>query len=159
MIRASAVALFLCFGCSSELENVAVTTKVRWTCGEYLKYLENPTDRQRLVEWVDRSIFSKSFELPDFKGGHYSGPGRRGATFKLNTSKLQRPEWMPTSYEVRAVGPSEAHINTVFIGGGRYQGVVVIRGHWDSSFDPMYLNEADISARAGRVGLVCYLEQ
>jgi hypothetical protein len=158
MIRVSAVAMFIFSGCSSETEKVTVATKVRWTCGQYLDYLENPRDRQRLVEWVDRSIFSQSFQDIDFKGGHYSGPGRRGATFRLDTTRLKRPAWMPTSYEVRAVGPSEADINTVFIGGGRFQGVVVIRADWESSFDPMYLNRRDILARAGRVGLVCYLE-
>lgn len=145
--------------CSNLEESGGTSMNLQAECPQYRPFLEEDVMRSKLVEWADSNVFSREFSDDDFVWGHFSGPGRSLMTFDTKAGPLKIPEWLPADYEVRVVGQSKEDVRTIFITGGRYQGLIVVRDKWADSIDEKYLKHKMVVAQVGRVGLICYLDQ
>ena len=145
--------------CSRAGDRLDVTADERMACGKYLSVLEDPDRVDALVSWADAEVFSRTFSDADFRIGHFSGPGYASLTFDRRAGALRLPDGLPSDLEVRIVNQSEGRILTIFLGGGRYRGLLVARDDWNASIDGRRLKEQMITARVGRVGLVCYTDK
>jgi hypothetical protein len=143
-----------CSRVPSELESNA---SWRNACGEFLEIVENTEKRGKLVDWADNEVFSREFSASDFGIGHFSGPGHGSKTFNIRAGALRLPDWLPNDIEVRVVN-GEPEIETIFIGGGRYRGLVIARSDWETSIDGRRLKEEMIKLKVGRLGLICYTD-
>lgn len=146
-------------------DRVEVSRQVRYACSQWLPFLESRDSRTRLLQWADAEVFRQSFSSSDFRVGHFSGPGLRSATFNAQSGRLHVPEGLlpgPVSgrlpaVEIRVVGDVEKGTTTIFIGGGRYQGVVIARDRWEGAVDGRHIRAGMIDARVDRVGLICHV--
>ena len=127
--------------------------QVFW-CGDYLDFVFPEEGRSRLSSWADAEIFSREFGDNDFRLGHFAGPGRATRTLDTRSGAVSLPHWMPSDYEIRILGDGKFH--SIFITGGRYRGLVVVRSGWEDALDGKHLSAGMIAARRGRVGLICY---
>lgn len=143
--------------CSRPAPRAEFDSQVRESCNEFLAVLENPELRDRLVNWADREVFSRTFSPSDFRIGHLSGPGYKSMTLDVRGGAVRLPDWLPVDSEVRVVN-GDNRPETIFIAGGRYKGWVIARNDWETSIDGRRMMEEMIVLREGRVGLVCYLE-
>lgn len=160
--RAAMLSFVLAFqfgatSCSRPAPRVEVDSHVQESCKEFLAVLVNPELRDRLVNWADREVFSKTFSPSDFRIGHLSGPGYKSLTLDVRSGAVRLPDWLPANSEVRVVNGDDRP-ETIFIAGGRYKGWVIARNDWETSIDGRRMKAEMIVLREGRVGLVCYLE-
>lgn len=127
------------------------------SCARYLKYIEEDGEYQKLIEWADKEIFSRKFQESEFISGNFSGPGLRHYTINLAKSGVSSPEWL-LDYEVRVMGDSLPEFSAIFVGGGRYAGLVVSRDEWDVSVNDRIIPSQQIKLRRERIALVCHVE-
>lgn len=128
----------------------------RFWCREYLGSVRSESERSRLVTWADAAIFSREFGKGSFQLGHFAGPRKASHTLKTQAGDFRLPDWMPAHYEIRVLGKSGSEFSSIFITGGKFRGVVVVRQDWDQVLDGQYLKPNAVLVRRGRVGLVCY---
>jgi hypothetical protein len=133
-----------------------VGARQKFWCGEYLDSVFSEADRLRLASWADAEIFAREFVEGDFRLGHFAGPRVASRTLDSRKSDVRLPDWMPSDYEIRTLGDGKFH--SIFITGGRYRGLIVVRSGWDEALDGKHLTASMITARRGRVGLICYVD-
>jgi uncharacterized protein YxeA len=126
-------------------------------CHEYARFARNKDDYEKMVNWADKEIFSRSYTEVDFISGNFSGPGMRYNTLNTNQLGLSMPAWL-RDYEVRILGKESKQFEAIFIGGGKYRGVIVARGDWASHVTDDVVPEKEVKLIRGRIGIICYNE-
>ena len=82
------------------------------------------TFKKEVLVWADENIIGRVFPATDFTIGHYSGPGMRTATLNMSRSKVDIPSWF-SDYEVRILGDRNKPVELIYIGMGRYRGLLI----------------------------------
>lgn len=127
------------------------------SCEELYSHMDDEEWVFKVTSWADRTIFHRRFLDEHYKVGSLSGPGLRTATLDPVRASIDVPKWL-SGYEIRVVGERDDPVTLIFIGVGRYRGVLV-----GSDSLGAYLNNKRIDLNKikhkGRVGVVCYKEK
>ncbi len=134
-----------------------MTMKMPPSCENYSEFIESEEKYSQLIEWSDRDIFSQSFNDESFKMGFVSGPGLATDTIDFESIGLNKPDWFSgVNYEVRMVSKDRSRFNAVFIGAGKYRGLLVFRKEYENFRNDPFLKNVKFKKKRGRVGVVCY---
>lgn len=125
-------------------------------CGEYNVYLSDAKAREKLVEWADTAIFSKTFSADDFARGGMNGPGpgpgnlRNEIAGALLLSEL-------SNQNIRFMGRDGFNPDMILVGKRKYQGILISRSDFDSDLAKIRLTKDRLEGSVGRVGLLCLI--
>lgn len=110
--------------------------------------------KNEVLVWADEDIIGRVFSASDFTIGHYSGPGMRTATLNMSRAKVGTPSWF-SGYEIRILGDRNKPVDLVYIGMGRYRGLLIGRNDL-LHYSGKGLFKLDNVKNNGRIGTLCY---
>lgn len=126
-------------------------------CDSYMEYVNSSEKYGSIVSWADKTIFSREFKRDDFTTGWFSGPGLANDTIDLGELGISAPDWFSGyKYEVRLVTKNRDNFDAIFIGGGKYGGLLIVRSDWKGRSEDVFLRRVEFKAVHGRAGVICY---
>lgn len=129
-------------------------------CRKYLDFLRSESKYSEVTSWADKEIFSKNSSDLLFKVGWFSGPGLAPDTIDLERSDISIPDWLSGyRYEVRLVALRRSDFDAIFIGGGKYKGLLIMRADFVDRPNDGFLSDVKFKAKRDRIGLVCYEDE
>ena len=124
-------------------------------CDEYSKVIK--TNGNVVLRWADAEIFARTFVSQDFRVAGMIGPGRNGANFSIDRSRIQTPAWL-SEYNIRSIGPDRFHPDVLLIGKRRYEGIVITRGELEPSLKGTSIEFSKLIERSARLGAMCFVD-
>ena len=126
------------------------------SCPALVRTLHDEHWRSDVVRWADQSVLGRTFSSSAFRAGRLAGPGLKTATLDPGRAGVAVPD-MLKGYELRVMSDRTQPVTLLYLGMGRYRGVLVGASDLEA-----YAGNRDIDLgkikRVGRVGVVCYEE-
>ena len=133
-------------------------------CGWQSKFVDSDSSHEFIIQWADAEVFSRKYSSEDVFGGRLAGPGRVALRINKLGIPLPEHELSPTlprsafNIEVRLIGDDINDPIGVFFGQSSYRGVIIAKSSIEDAVNAGKIELAALSARRGRVGLVCVSE-
>ncbi|MBL8297790.1 MAG: hypothetical protein JNN30_05510 [Rhodanobacteraceae bacterium] len=121
-------------------------------CGRYREFIEEKDRYDALIDWADKTIFSRSIREEDVRDLGLVGPGRKRLRGKGAIN--YQPPSLP-AVEIRLIGKDLYNPDAVFLGEASFKGLIVARGDVADAISYSSILPDEVLLKKARVALVC----
>lgn len=121
-------------------------------CGRYREFVEEKKRYDELIDWADKTVFSRTIGEKDVRDLGLVGPGRKRLVAKGAID--YQPPSLP-AVEIRLIGKDPYNPDAVFLGEASFKGLIVARGDVSGVISYSSILPDEVLLKKARVALVC----